>query len=116
MCLSLCYEAIGKKEKIKKKHYTSDLLEDIAKKTFKVVKEEEKEKQYTVNELPKEAQEAEGTKNKDTKKIRQEDRLEPEDEKAPDKRLNNKEEIDQERHRLEELAQRLVKEIKEKLI
>ncbi|KAF0534299.1 hypothetical protein F8M41_010039 [Gigaspora margarita] len=35
---------------------------------------------------------------------------------APNERLNNKEEINQERHRLEELAQRLVEEIKEKLI
>ncbi|CAG8787974.1 15023_t:CDS:2, partial [Gigaspora margarita] len=35
---------------------------------------------------------------------------------APNERLNNKEEIDQERHRLEKLVQRLVKEIKEKLI
>ncbi|CAG8716988.1 31670_t:CDS:2, partial [Gigaspora margarita] len=35
---------------------------------------------------------------------------------APNKRLKNKEKIDQERHRLEELVQRLVEEIKEKLI
>ncbi|CAG8678266.1 35229_t:CDS:2 [Gigaspora margarita] len=35
---------------------------------------------------------------------------------ALNERLNNKEEINQERHRLEELAQRLVEEIKEKLI
>ncbi|CAG8806571.1 40753_t:CDS:2, partial [Gigaspora margarita] len=35
---------------------------------------------------------------------------------APNERLNNKEKIDQKRHRLEELAQRLVEEIKEKLI
>ncbi|CAG8517136.1 38892_t:CDS:2 [Gigaspora margarita] len=32
------------------------------------------------------------------------------------KRLNNKEEIDQERYRLEELVQKLVEEIKKKLI
>ncbi|CAG8714880.1 42012_t:CDS:2 [Gigaspora margarita] len=36
--------------------------------------------------------------------------------RGPNERLNNKEEIDQERQRLEELAQRLVEEIKEKLI
>ncbi|CAG8853395.1 30437_t:CDS:2, partial [Gigaspora margarita] len=35
---------------------------------------------------------------------------------VPNERLNNKEEIDQERHRLKELVQRLVEEIKEKLI
>ncbi|CAG8483833.1 43910_t:CDS:2, partial [Gigaspora margarita] len=102
---------IGKKEKIKKKYYTLDLLEDIAKETFtflnsikkkghsdteeaerntikqepklkrkEVIKEKEEEKQHTIKELLKETQGAESTKNKDTKKIRQEDRLEPEDE------------------------------------
>ncbi|CAG8823071.1 11838_t:CDS:1, partial [Gigaspora margarita] len=35
---------------------------------------------------------------------------------ARNKRLNNKEEIVQKRYRLEELAQRLVEEIEEKLI
>ncbi|CAG8751142.1 36061_t:CDS:2, partial [Gigaspora margarita] len=35
---------------------------------------------------------------------------------SPNERVNNKEEINQERHRLEELAQRLVEKIKEKLI
>ncbi|CAG8832289.1 32794_t:CDS:2, partial [Gigaspora margarita] len=35
---------------------------------------------------------------------------------APNERVNNKEEIDQKRHRLKELAQRLVEKIKEKLI
>ncbi|CAG8827257.1 45175_t:CDS:2, partial [Gigaspora margarita] len=86
------------------------------------------------------AQGAESIKDKDTKKIRQEDSLELEDEKkrqweydnitygnnkkafsdtiqpGPNERLNNKEKIDQERHKLEELAQRLVEKIKEKLI
>ncbi|CAG8830264.1 1446_t:CDS:2, partial [Gigaspora margarita] len=103
------------------------------------------------------AQRAESMKNKDTKKIIQEDRLKPKNKKVyfmiwnlPSRgrvesnerryqkktrsklgsttkkwsvsknysreKLNNKEEIYQERHRLEELVQRLVEEIKEKLI
>ncbi|CAG8812032.1 41097_t:CDS:2, partial [Gigaspora margarita] len=119
ICLldSLKDKAIGKKEKIKKKRYISDLLENIGKETFSrklaltfikeegqsdiekterntikqkpefkkkgvIKKEEEKEKQYTVNELPKEDQGSEGMKDKDTKKIRQEDRLEPENKKV----------------------------------
>ncbi|CAG8818576.1 12499_t:CDS:2, partial [Gigaspora margarita] len=47
-----------------------------------MIKEEEEEKQYTINKILKEAQGAEGMKNKNTKKVRQEDRLEPEDEKV----------------------------------
>ncbi|CAG8797745.1 42947_t:CDS:2, partial [Gigaspora margarita] len=47
-----------------------------------VIKKEEEEKQYTINKILKEAQGVEGMKNKNTKKVRQEDRLEPEDEKV----------------------------------
>ncbi|CAG8833595.1 23121_t:CDS:2, partial [Gigaspora margarita] len=114
-----------------------------------VIKEEKEEKQHTVNEILKEAQGAKSVKNKDTKKVKQEDRLEPKDKKVyftiwglPNRISKKATEVEWSpikediKKKLEanwvlplrddqlariiagrkELAQKLVKEIKEKLI